>query len=497
VVVAGSSPRGQGAAFAETMRRAGLNAAYLEITNIREQDAWVHGDDPAAATAKAMDLIRMSIAGVRAAQPIYPKIQEINPDVLVVGGGVAGLSAALALAEQDIKVYLLERAKELGGTALQLERSLDGSPVAPAVKDMVDRATAHPGIEVITEALVVEHGGRMGDFTTAVQSGPAMYYQEIKHGVTIIATGAKIYQPHEYLYGQDSRVMTQMELEKLLGRGDGSDADLDCVVMIQFVGSRNETNPGCGRICCRSAVKNALWLKELRPDAQVIVLYRDMRMPYSAEDAYRRARERGVLFVRYRPEDPPEVSKQDDVLRVTFTDQVLRRRLAVTPNALVLSVPQVADDEETEELAEMFRLQRTSLGFMMEDHIKLKPVDAAVPGVFLAGSVLAPKSLNEARTQGLAAAGRALTLLAQEGLALEGGVAKVTPELCAACLVCVRACPFEAPFINADGYSEIDPAKCLGCGICAAECPAKAIQLQGFLDDQIMGRTDALLEGVL
>ncbi len=497
VVVAGPSPRGQGRAYQEAIRRAGLNPAYLEIANIREQDAWVHGDDPARATAKAIEIIRMSIAGVRRAQPIYPQEQAINPDALVVGGGVAGLSAALALAEQGVKVHLLERSAHLGGTAMRLARGLDGSPVAPLVKELVEQVTAHPGIEVITQALVVDHRGQMGDFTTAVQSGPAMYYQEIRHGVTIIATGAKVYEPREYLYGQDPRVMTQLELEALLARGDGSDAELDTVVMIQCVGSRNQENPACGRICCRTAVKNALWLKELRPEAQVVVLYRDMRMPYKAEDAYRRAREQGVLFVRYRPQDPPQVSRQDGNLRVRFSDPVLDRPLVVEPDALVLSVPQVADDEDTEELAEIFRLQRTELGFLMEDHVKLKPVDAAVPGVFLAGSVLAPKSIEEARTQGLAAAGRALTLLAQKSITLEAGVAKVTPERCAACLICVRACPFEVPFINADGYSEIDPAKCLGCGVCAAECPAKAIQLQGFSDDQIMARTDALLEGVL
>jgi heterodisulfide reductase subunit A len=263
------------------------------------------------------------------------------------------------------------------------------------------------------------------------------------------------------------------------------------------VGSRNDTNPSCGRICCRSAVKNALWLKELKPEARVFVLYRDMRMPFTSEDAYRRARELGVLFVRYRPEEPPRVHHDHEGLAVTFHDLVLDRKLTVNPSAVVLSTPQVAPDEETEEVAELFRLQRTPAGYLMEEHVKLKPVDSQVPGIFLAGSALAPKSLAEAQTQGLAAAGRALTLLARESLAVAGAVARVRGELCASCLVCVRACPFQVPFINADGYSQIDPAKCQGCGVCAAECPAKAIQLAGCHDDQIMGRTDALLEGVL
>jgi heterodisulfide reductase subunit A len=497
VVVAGSSPRGQRLTFEETIRRAGLNRGYLEMANILEQDAWVT-PEPAAATGKAKDLLRMAIGGAKRSHPVYVHHEPINHDALVVGGGVAGLSAALALADAGLgRVTLVERGRRLGGLALRLERSLDGGPVRPRVEELVRRVSEHPAVTVITDALVVDHDGQMGAFATGVQSGPGMYYQTIEHGVTVLATGAKEYRPAEYLYGDDPKVMTQLQLERLLAQGQGADQELDTVVMIQCVGSRNETNPSCGRICCRSAVKNALWIKELKPEARVFVLYRDMRMPYTAEDSYRKAREEGVLFVRYRPEDPPRVHHDEDGLAVTFHDLVLDRHLTVNPSAVVLSTPQVAPDEETEELAELFRLQRTGTGYLMEEHIKLKPVDSQVPGVFLAGSVLAPKSLAEAQIQGLAAAGRALTLLARESLAVPGAVARVRGELCAACLVCVRACPFQVPFINADGYSQIDPAKCQGCGVCAAECPAKAIQLAGCHDDQIMGRTDALLEGVL
>ena len=496
VVVAGCSPRAHTTIFQQTIRRAGLNRAYLDLANIREQDAWVH-PDPAVATAKAIDLIRMSVAGVRAAQPIHSFNKPLEKSALVVGGGVAGMSAALALADQGVQVTLLERESRLGGMALFLERGLDGSPVRPELDKIIQRVQDHDQIRVITDALVVDHDGQMGAFTTGVQSGPAMYYEKINHGVTIIATGASQYQPTEYLYGSDHRIMTQLELERMLAKGEGLEESLHTVVMIQCVGSRNEQNPLCGRICCRSAVKNALWLKELKPEAKVVVLYRDMRMPYDAEIDYRRAREEGVIFVRYTPEDPPAVLKSSAGLKVRFNDPVLGRKLEMFTSAVVLSVPQVAVDEQTEELSEIFRLQRGDGGFLLEEHPKWMPVDSGVPGIFLAGSVLAPKSLSEARMQGLAAAGRALTVLARQELAVEGGVARVTPEMCAACLVCVRACPFGVPFINADGYSEIDPAKCLGCGICAAECPAKAIQLQGYHDDQILERTEALLEGVL
>ncbi len=497
VVVAGYSPRTHGRIFAETIRRAGLNRAMVELANLRDQDVMVHPHNPEAATAKAIDLVRMAVAGVTLAQPIYTHQQPVVKSALVVGGGVAGLGAALALADQGVRVHLVERAKTLGGMAGHLRRTLEGQPVAEQLAELVDKVVQHPGIKVILDALVVDHQGQVGDFTTGVQSGPSMYYQQIQHGVTILATGARQYQPSEYLYGQDPRVLTQLELEERLAAGQDLDQALDTVVMIQCVGSRNQQNPACGRICCQNAVKNALWIKELRPQARVIVLYRDMRMPYRAEEAYRRAREQGVLFVRYSEDDPPKVERQEQSLLVTFSEKILARRLAVEASTLVLSTPQVADDEATEELCEIFHLQRTPTGFILEDNVKVRPVDTPAPGIFAAGSVLAPKSISEARTQGLAAAGRALTLLAQDSLSVAGGVAKVMSERCASCLVCVRACPVAVPFINADGYSQIDPAKCQGCGVCAAECPAKAIQLQGYTDDQIMGRTDALLEGVL
>ncbi|MFH1058646.1 MAG: FAD-dependent oxidoreductase [Pseudomonadota bacterium] len=497
VVVAGYSPRTHGRLFAETVRRAGLNRAMVELANIRDQVAMVHADDPAHATAKAVELVRMAVAGVLLAQPVFSHNQPMGKAALVVGGGVAGLTTALALASQGIKVHLVERAKELGGLALKLKRTLDGQPLIQQVHDLVDQVQAHPGINVITDALVVDNEGQVGAFRTGVQSGPSMYYQKLEHGVTVLATGAREYRPEGYYYGQDPRVLTQLDLEDMLAQGDGADDRLDSVVMIQCVGSRNAVNPACGRICCQNAVKNALWIKDLKPEAQVIVLYRDMRTPYRAEDAYREAREKGVLFVRFSEDDPPVVTKDDDGLLVSFTDKVLGRRLAYAPNALVLSTPQVADDEAMEELCQIFKLQQTDTGFLLEENVKVRPVDTPAPGVFAAGSILAPKSIAESRAQGLAAAGRALTLLAQQSLNVSGAVAKVLPERCAACLVCVRACPAGVPFINADGYSQIDPAKCQGCGICAAECPAKAIQLAGFSDDQILGRTDALLEGVL
>ncbi|MCF8118065.1 MAG: FAD-dependent oxidoreductase [Desulfarculaceae bacterium] len=496
VVVAGYSPRTHGNLFAEAVRRAGLNRAMLEMANIRDQDALVHRHDRTSATDKAVALVRMAVAGVRRAQPMHPVKLPFNPDALVVGGGVAGMSSALSLAAQGIKVYLVERSRQLGGLANELFRTLEGGSVADELGEMIAQVQDEPNIEVLTDTLVVDHQGQVGAFITGLQSGPGMYYRQVAHGVTILATGAKRYEPTEYLYGADDRVMTQLELEQRLGKGEAGDL-LDTVVMIQCVGSRNEQNPTCGRICCRSAVKNALWIKEQNPDSQVFVLYRDMRMPFMSELAYRQAREAGVLFVRFDPSNPPKVSQEDGNLEVVFTDPILDQPLAVEPSLLVLSTPQLAADENTEELCDIFRLQQGPGGFLLEEHPKVKPVDTPAPGVFAAGSVLAPASLAEARTQGLAAAGRALTMVSKLSLVLDNPVAKVMPERCAACLICVRVCPYDIPFINADGYSEIDPAQCLGCGVCAAECPAQAIQLQGYEDDRMLARAEALLEGIL
>jgi heterodisulfide reductase subunit A len=497
VVVAGYSPRTHGKVFAEAVRRAGLNRAYLEMANIRDQDALVHGNDPAAATAKAVALVRAAVAGVRQAKPAQVISLPFNPDALVVGAGVAGLSAALGLASQGAKVYLVERGRALGGQARELSRTLGGRPVAPELAQLISQVESQPNIQVLTDTLVVDHKGQVGGFSTGVQTGPGMFYRQIEHGVTVLATGAKPYQPQEYLYGQAPQVMTQLEMEQMLSGAQGSDPRIDSVVMIQCVGSRNSDNPNCGRICCRSAVKNALWIKELNPESQVFVLYRDMRMPYTAEEAYRRAREAGVLFIRYNPDQPPQVRQKGEALEVVFMDHILGRPLVVEPSSLVLSTPQVAADENTEELCQIFSLQQGQGGFLLEEHPKVRPVDTPAPGVFAAGSVLAPASLAEARTQGLAAAGRALTLMAKRNLILDTPVAKVNRDRCAACLICVRTCPYGIPYINAEGYSEIDPAQCLGCGVCAAECPAQAIQLPGYEDERMLSRTAALLEGVL
>jgi heterodisulfide reductase subunit A len=321
-----------------------------------------------------------------------------------------------------------------------------------------------------------------------------MFYRQITHGVAILATGALPHRPREYLLDEHPAVLTQLDLDQAIEDRPEKLKDLEKVVMIQCVGSRCPENPNCSRVCCQSAVKNALRLLDMNPELQITVLYRDMRTYGFQEDYYRKARERGVLFCQYETSCKPSVKADGSKVGVSFRDPILGRDVNVSADCVALSTGFIADEEGTEDLAMIFRLPRTSDGYFQEDHVKLRPVDLPVPGFFVAGAAHAPKSIRESIAQAQAAAGRAQTLLARNVINLGASIARVDDKKCAACLICVRACPFSVPFINADGYSEIDPAKCHGCGVCAAECPAKAIQLMQYEDDQIMAKVDGLLE---
>jgi heterodisulfide reductase subunit A len=418
----------------------------------------------------------------------------MNKDILVVGGGVTGMSSALELADQGFKVFLVEKAAALGGVARNIQKTIKGQAVPPFMETLSRKTMDHPGIEVIFNAIIVDHTGMPGMFKTGLQIAPQMYYRQIEHGVTILATGALPNRPDEYLLGQHPDVMTQLDMDGLLEKDPDRIKAMDTVAMIQCVGSRCPDNPNCSRVCCQSAVKNALRMLDINPDMQIFVLYRDMRTYGFLEDYYLEARRRGVIFVRYERDNPPAVEAAEKGVTLSFVDPILGRPLSVAADCLCLSTGLVADDEATEDLAMIFRLQRTSDGFFLEDHVKLRPLDLSTPGFFVAGTAHSPKNIKESIADAQAVAGRAQTLLARNTIDLGAAIARVDGDKCAACLVCVRACPFEIPFINADGYSEIDPAKCHGCGVCAAECPAKAIQLMQFEDDQILAKLEGLLE---
>jgi heterodisulfide reductase subunit A-like polyferredoxin len=493
VVVAACSPKTHEPIFQDTMEGCGLNKYLFEMANIRNQDSWVHAQTKEQATAKAKDLVRMSIARADTLLPLKEKKIPVVQRGLVIGGGVAGMNAALGLADQGYEVVLVEKEDELGGLAKRLTATIEGAKVGDYLKDLIQRVTSHPKMQVLTRSLVVGFSGFKGNFTTELLVGPGMYARKIEHGVVILATGAHEYRPKEFLYEQDERVMTQLELAERMAQGQIGEPQN--VVMIQCVGSRNEENPNCSRICCQTAVKNALHLKELNPDINVYVLYRDIRTYGLLEDYYTEARRKGVLFFRFDPENPPTAESSASGVQVTFNDHILNRLLTVEADLLVLSAGMQAED--TEELSSILKLARTPEGYFMEAHVKLRPVDMATEGIFVCGTAHSPKLLSETISQAYAAAGRAITFLSQADLTLSAVTAKVAAEKCASCLICVRSCPYGVPKINADGVSEIDEALCHGCGICCAECPAKAIQLSWYADDQILCKVESLLEGVL
>ncbi len=493
IVVAACTPKTHEGIFMDTLEACGINKYLFEMANIRNQDSWVHSDDPEKASGKAKHLVKMAVARAATLHPLHEKKIPVIQRALVIGGGVAGMNAALGLADQGFPVVLIEKEDKLGGMANRLTATIEGADVGTYLKELIQKVTSHSQIQVLTRSLIVGFSGFKGNFTTEVLVGPGMYERKIDHGVVVLATGATEYRPKEYLYGQNESVVTQIELaQRLKEKGAG---DLDRVVMIQCVGSRNDDNPNCSRICCQSAVKNALHIKKLQPDAQIFILYRDIRTYGFLEDYYTEARKQGVIFSRYDSENPPTVESSEAGVVVTFKDHILGRDLQVGADLLALSAGMVAED--TEELASIVKLARTAEGHFMEAHVKLRPVDMATEGIFVCGTAHSPKLLPESISQAFAAASRATTFLSQPQLTLSAVTAQVEEDLCASCLICVRSCPYQVPRINQDGVSEIDVALCHGCGVCAAECPAKAIELSWYEDVQIMSKIDALLEDVL
>ncbi len=493
VVVAACTPTTHEPLFQDTLKECGLNPYLFEMANIRNQDSWVHGEDKEAATDKAKDLVRMAVARAALLHPLKAKKISINRRALVIGGGVAGMSSALSLADQEFEVVLVEKEPQLGGLSRELTRTIEGDDVQDFLAGLIANVTRHEKIQVLTESLVVGFTGFKGNFTTEVLVGPGMYERKIDHGVVILATGAKEYVPKEFSYGEDDRILTQIEMGKRLEAQGAS--DLKNVVMIQCVGSRNDDFANCSRVCCQSAVKNALHIKEQNPDANVYILYRDIRTYGRLEHYYQMARREGIVFSRFHRDEPPRVALDTEGVMVTFKDHVLQRDLVVAADALVLSAGMRPED--TDELSKILKLARNQDGYFMEAHVKLRPVDSPSEGIFLCGTAHSPQLINESILQAQAAASRAVTFLSQSEITLSVVTAKVDPEKCAACLVCVRCCPYGVPKINQDGVSEIDEALCRGCGICAAECPAKAIELSWYEDEQVMSKVEALLEGVL
>jgi heterodisulfide reductase subunit A-like polyferredoxin len=493
VVIAACSPKSHEGMFMDTLQSCGLNKYLLEMANIRNQDSWVHSTEPLEATTKAKELVRMAVSRAETLQPLQEKIITVNQRALIIGGGVAGMNAALGLADQGYETIIIEKESQMGGMANRLTFTIEGEDIQDYLQGLIEKVSNHPQIQVLTRSLVVGFSGFQGNFTTEVLVGPGLYERKINHGVLIIATGATEYEPKEYFFGQNPKVMTQVDLARHLKEKGAQ--DLHNVAMIQCVGSRNEDNPNCSRICCQSAVKNAIKIKKLNPEADVYIFYRDIRTYGLMETYYKEAREKGVFFFRFDPEAPPKAEQSENGFTLTFKDHVLDRDVQLEVDLLALSAGMTASD--TEELASIVKLARMAEGYFMEAHVKLRPVDMATEGIFVCGTAHSPKLMGETITQAQAAASRATTFLSRKQLTLSAVTATVNGDMCAACLICVRACPYTVPKVNTDGFSEIDEALCHGCGICAAECPAKAIELNWYADSQLLCKIDTLLEAAI
>ncbi len=491
VVVAACTPRTHEPLFQETLRDAGLNPALFDLANIRDQCAWVHANEPEAATEKAKDLVRMAVAKALELEPLELQSVPVTPAALVIGGGAAGMTAALSLAEQGFKCFLVEKEKKLGGNLRYLTAGLGGEDPQGFLAELEKRVKRHKLIKVFTEATVESISGYVGNFTSTIASAKGT--EMVNHGVIIVATGGRPYQPSEYLYGQNKRVITQLDLERLLKSSPKTMAKAKDIVMIQCVGSRGQGLSYCSKVCCQQAVKNALRLKELNPEARIFILHRDMRTYGFSEDAYREARAKGIVFVRYSKENEPKVEQASrGALRVTFHDSLLGEDIVIQPSYLVLSTGIAPADNEP--LARLLKAPLTREGFFLEAHVKLKPVEVAVDGIYICGLAHSPKPLEETLAQARAAAGKAAIPLAKGSVSVAPLVSRVNQEKCIGCGICVSLCPYKAIEMVKVGKrrkAQTIAASCKGCGICASHCPTLAISMGGFTDESIFAQIDA------
>jgi heterodisulfide reductase subunit A len=493
IVVASCTPRTHEPLFREMLREAGLNQYLFELANIRDQCSWVHPFDHESATEKAIELTRMSIARSRFLRPLNGESLAINQDALVIGGGVSGMTSALSLADQGFKVNLVEKTDRLGGQVLDIHSTLEGDDISGFVRNIVNRTANHPNVRLHLNSEVLSVNGHIGKFSVRISdkakgNGSG---SEISCGAIVVATGAEPDRTTEYLYGKSENVLTQTELEGLLTEdkfiGNGKN-----IVMIQCVGSRNDENPYCSRVCCSMAVRNSLNIRKKFPDANIYVLYRDIRTYGFREKYYLEARNAGVVFIRYDEKNKPVISDTDGLV-VSLQSPDLPEAIEIEADNVILSTG-IKASAGNRQMSDMLKLQLNADGFFLEAHIKLRPVDFATEGVYLCGLAHSPKMIDENISQARAAAARAAAVLSKTHLEVGAQVSEVNPDKCISCMTCVHACPYGAPFVNIDGKGEIAAAKCMGCGICASECPARAIQLNHFESRQFNIMLEALLE---
>ncbi|RPH87582.1 MAG: CoB--CoM heterodisulfide reductase iron-sulfur subunit A family protein [Desulfobacteraceae bacterium] len=491
IVVAACTPRTHEPLFQETLVDSGLNKYLFEMANIRNQDSWVHSNEPEAATIKAKDLVRMAVSKATLLEPLQDTTVEVTQAGLVVGGGLSGLIAALELADQGYQVFIVEKAPQLGGNALSLNSTWRNEDIQGYLQGLIHRVEDHPKIKTYLNHRILDVDGFVGKFSTkVVRNDDGAEPIELNHGIVVIATGASELKPTEYLYGQDPRVVTHLELDRKMAGKDPLVEKAKSVVFIQCVGSREPDLPYCSRVCCTHSIHSALQLKEEDPDRDIYILYRDLRTYGEREEIYKQARQAGIVFIRYSLDHKPKVSAAGDGLNITVLDPILSREIQIQADLVGLAGAIVSHRDH--ELAQMFKVPLNEDGFFVEAHAKLRPVDFATDGVFLCGMAHYPKPVDESIAQAQAAVARAITLLSGLQIEVSGTVALINPAICSRCGVCVAICPYSAPGWNEKtGKAEINPALCKGCGLCVASCRSGALTLKGFNQDQIFAMIDA------
>jgi len=491
IVVASCTPKTHEPMFQDTLTSCGLNKYLFEMANIRNQCSWVHANNPDLASEKSKDLVRMAVAKVGLKEPLQEITLDVNQAALVIGGGIAGMTSALSMARQGFKTHLVEKSAQLGGQGNKLFKTAKGEQVQEILADLVDNVQKEENIEIHLDTNVTSVEGFVGNFKSTLLSGKEE--QVVEHGVATVATGGSEYQPTEYQFGNDPRIVTSLGLDKKLLNDDPTLKEIQTAVFIQCVGSREPERPYCSRVCCSHSVEAALELKEKNPETNVFILNRDIRTYGEREELYKQAREAGVLFIRYTVDQKPEVAIENGKLIVKTFDDILGRPLEIETDLLTLATAILPNSDL--ELAQFFKVAMNEDGFFVERHAKLGPSEFATDGVFLCGLAHFPKSVDESIAQGQAAASRAVALLAQGTVRTSAEVASINPMDCSSCGICVAICPYSAPSFVEEGRfagkSEINPVMCKGCGLCVSSCRSGAITLKGFDNEQIFSMIGA------
>ncbi|MBW2203765.1 MAG: 4Fe-4S binding protein, partial [Deltaproteobacteria bacterium] len=493
VVVAACTPRTHEALFQETLRDAGLNKYLFEMANIRNQCSWVHSKEKEEATIKSKDLVRMAVARANLIQPLPQPTISVDNKALVIGGGIAGMTAALGLADQGFHTHLIEQSDKLGGNAINLVDTWRGDKIADRLKEIILKTEDHPLIDVYTKSSITEASGFVGNFETTISQNSSDV--TLKHGAVVVAVGAEESKPTEYLYGEDDRILTHLELDTAIKGGDKKISGAKSAVFVQCVGSRDSERPYCSKVCCTHSIKSALELKDMNPEMDIFILYRDIRTYGQREKLYREARRKGVIFIRYNLDQKPLIEKSEHNISVSVRDHILDRDIQIESDLVVLASAIVARDNDS--LAQLYKLPLNEDRFFMEAHAKLRPVEFATAGIFLAGLAHYPKPIEESIAQAKAAASRASVVLSKEQLTVEGAVSHVNEIMCRGCGKCVEACPFNAIELvekeDDKSAAYVQEALCKGCGSCAVACPTGAASIFHFDDQEVLAMVDAAL----